>query len=75
MVFTVCVTSSELATALKGGLTKTLTAVERFGLINDAWATTLAGLTSLTDYLDLIELLRDETMSMCGLRSSLPATI
>ena len=52
--------NSEIATALKDGLTKTLTAVERFGLINDAWATTLAGLTSVTDYLDLIELLRDE---------------
>jgi len=52
--------SAELATALKGGLAKTLSAVERFGLMNDAWATTLAGPTSLTDYLDLIELLRDE---------------
>lgn len=52
--------STELATALKGGLYKVLSAVERFGLINDAWATTLGGITSLTDYLDLIELLRDE---------------
>jgi puromycin-sensitive aminopeptidase len=30
-----------------------LAATERFNLINDAWATTIAGLISLTDYLDL----------------------
>jgi puromycin-sensitive aminopeptidase len=53
--------SSELAAALKAGLQDRLSAVERFGLVNDAWATTLAGLTSLTDYLGLIELFRDET--------------
>lgn len=52
--------SAELAMALKSGLFKFLSSVERFGLINDAWATTLGGITSLTDYLDLIELLRDE---------------
>jgi len=34
--------------------------VERFNLVNDTWATTLAGLTALTDYLELIDLLRDE---------------
>jgi puromycin-sensitive aminopeptidase len=34
--------------------------VERFGLVNDTWAATLAGLTPLTEYLDLIDLLRDE---------------
>ena len=28
--------------------------------MNDTWAATLAGLTSLTDYLGLIDLLRDE---------------
>jgi len=52
--------SAELAESLKGDQRKTLSAVERFGLVNDAWATTLAGLTSLPDYLGLIELLRDE---------------
>ncbi|MBM2803998.1 MAG: putative aminopeptidase [Deltaproteobacteria bacterium] len=52
--------SAELATALKSALSKVLSAVERFSLVNDAWATTLGGITSLTDYLDLIELLRDE---------------
>jgi puromycin-sensitive aminopeptidase len=30
-----------------------LAVTERFNLINDAWATTVAGLTPLTDYLDL----------------------
>ena len=52
--------SVELATALKNGLNKILSPVERFSLINDAWATTLSGITSLVDYLDLIELLGDE---------------
>ncbi|MSP39941.1 MAG: M1 family peptidase [Deltaproteobacteria bacterium] len=52
--------SGELAAALKQGRREILTAVERFSLINDAWATTLAGLTSLTDYLELIELMGDE---------------
>jgi len=52
--------SAELTASLRSGLKKILPAVERFGLVNDAWATTLAGLTSLADYLDLIELLRDE---------------
>ena len=50
----------ELIDALKQGLHNNLSAVERFGLVNDSWAATLAGLTSLTDYLGLIELLRDE---------------
>jgi puromycin-sensitive aminopeptidase len=53
--------SSELAAALKEGLQDKLSAVERFSLVNDAWATTLGGLTSLTDYLGLIDLLRGET--------------
>jgi puromycin-sensitive aminopeptidase len=53
--------SSELMTAVKRELQSNLLAVERFNLANDTWATTLAGLTPLTDYLDLIDLLRDET--------------
>ena len=52
--------SAELATALKNGLSKILSPVERFSLANDAWATTLGGVTPMTDYLDLIELLGDE---------------
>ncbi|HEX4987218.1 MAG TPA: M1 family metallopeptidase, partial [Candidatus Binatia bacterium] len=53
--------SSELMTAVKRELQSNLLAVERFNLANDTWATTLAGLTSLTDYLNLIDLFRDET--------------
>jgi puromycin-sensitive aminopeptidase len=53
--------SRELLEALKQGLQANLSAVERFGLVNDAWAATLAGHTDLPDYLDLLELLRDET--------------
>ncbi|MGH7853563.1 MAG: M1 family metallopeptidase [Candidatus Binatia bacterium] len=52
--------SGELLEALKQGLQSCLSAVERFALVNDTWAATLAGLTSLTDYLGLIELLPDE---------------
>lgn len=53
--------SADLAAALEQRLQTHLAPVERFNLINDAWATTLAGITSLTDYLHLMELLRDET--------------
>ena len=52
--------SSELAESLQGGLPNILSAVERFSLVNDGWATTLAGLTSLPDYLGLVDLMRDE---------------
>lgn len=41
-----------LARLLKTGLDK-LAAVERFALINDAWAITVAGLMPITEYLDL----------------------
>jgi len=37
---------------LKAGVER-LAVTERFNLINDAWATTIAGLMPLTDYLDL----------------------
>ncbi|HEU4343354.1 MAG TPA: M1 family metallopeptidase, partial [Candidatus Binatia bacterium] len=53
--------SADLAAALEQGLHTRLAPVERFNLVNDTWATTLAGVTSLTDYLHLMELLRDET--------------
>jgi puromycin-sensitive aminopeptidase len=53
--------SADLLDALKQGLQTSLLPVERFNLVNDSWATTLAGLTSLIDYLNLAELLRDET--------------
>jgi puromycin-sensitive aminopeptidase len=51
---------ADLIDALKLGLQNRLSAVERFGLVNDSWAATLAGLTSLIDYMGLIELLHDE---------------
>jgi puromycin-sensitive aminopeptidase len=53
--------SPELMTALQQHLRTQLLPVERFGLLNDTWATTLAGLTSLADYLSLLEIMRDET--------------
>ena len=52
--------SAELGGALRAQMRAILSPVERFSLVNDAWATTLGGMTSLTDYLSLIELLRDE---------------
>jgi puromycin-sensitive aminopeptidase len=41
-----------LSRLLNAGIDQ-LAATERFNLINDAWATTVAGLMPLTDYLDL----------------------
>ena len=52
--------SGELLDALKVRWHEAMSAVERFSVVNDAWAATMAGLTSLTDYLDLIELVRDD---------------
>jgi puromycin-sensitive aminopeptidase len=37
-----------------------LAAIERFNLVNDAWAVTVAGLMPLTDYLELTARFRDE---------------
>jgi len=53
--------SPELLEALRHGLTNHLSAVERFSLVNDAWAATLAGIVTLTDFLDLIDLFAGET--------------
>lgn len=39
----------------------TLSAVERFNLVNDTWAATLAGLSPMVSYLDLLQLFREET--------------
>ncbi|MDH3445148.1 MAG: ERAP1-like C-terminal domain-containing protein, partial [Deltaproteobacteria bacterium] len=52
--------SADLIGALKQGLQTHLSAVERFGLVSDSWAATLAGLTPLADYIALLELFRDE---------------
>jgi puromycin-sensitive aminopeptidase len=37
-----------------------LASIERFNLLNDAWATAVAGLVGVTDYLDLTARFRDE---------------
>lgn len=52
--------SGALLESLKAALATRLSAVERFGLINDMWAAAQAGLASLTDYLELIALLSAE---------------
>jgi puromycin-sensitive aminopeptidase len=51
----------ELLPRLTANLQENLSAVERFNLVNDTWATVLAGLTPVTTYLDLLQLFRDET--------------
>ena len=53
--------SPDLMAALQQNLRHQLLPVERFGLLNDTWATTLAGLTSLPEYLSLLDTMRDET--------------
>jgi puromycin-sensitive aminopeptidase len=53
--------SPDLMSGIKQGLQTNLLPVERFNLVNDTWAMALAGFTSLSDYLSLIDLLRDET--------------
>src|SRR5260221_5352367 len=49
----------DLLEALVGRI-ETLEPIERFNLVTDAWAATLAGLMSVTDYLDLTARFRDE---------------
>ena len=49
----------ELLAALLGSL-DALEAIERFNLVNDAWAAVLAGLTPLTEYLDLTKSFKGE---------------
>lgn len=50
--YRVCYEPDLLDRLLDGSLDR-LAVTERFNLINDAWATTVAGLMPLTDYLDL----------------------
>ncbi len=50
--YRVCYETELLDRLLKAGIDR-LAVTERFNLINDAWAATLAGHISLTDYLDL----------------------
>lgn len=51
----------ELLNRLTANLHETLSAVERFNLVNDTWAAAQAGLVPMTTYLDLVRLFRDET--------------
>jgi puromycin-sensitive aminopeptidase len=50
----------ELLQRLLRRLPDGLAAIERFNLVNDSWAATLAGLTSVADYLDLTTHFRGE---------------
>ena len=43
----------DLLKRVVGSLPDGLAAIERFNLVNDAWASTIAGMMSMTDYLDL----------------------
>ncbi|MBI3248990.1 MAG: M1 family metallopeptidase [Deltaproteobacteria bacterium] len=53
--------TEELLDRLTAKLYDTLSAVERFNLVNDTWAAAQAGLAPMTTYLDLLRLFRDET--------------
>lgn len=53
--------SSDLLKRLIVNIQDKLSAIERFNLISDTWAASLAGLTPLTDYMDLLLLFEDET--------------
>jgi len=52
--------SADLLQALTGNLGE-LSAIERFGLVSDTWAATVAGLTPLADFANLARLFRNET--------------
>ena len=52
--------SADLLTRLQRAGLHALAAVERFNLLNDTWAATIAGMVSPGDYLDLTEHFRDE---------------
>ena len=53
--------SSDMLNQLTGNIQARLSAIERFNLISDTWATAQAGLTPLTAYLDLLTLFQEET--------------
>jgi puromycin-sensitive aminopeptidase len=52
--------SAELLTKLLEQGTERLAPIERFNLVNDCWASVLAGLMPLTEYLDFTARFRDE---------------
>jgi puromycin-sensitive aminopeptidase len=51
----------DLLAPLTRNMYEELTAIERFGLLNDAWAAVQAGYESLGQYLELTRLFREET--------------
>jgi puromycin-sensitive aminopeptidase len=53
--------ASPLLERLVRGLSEVMAPIERFNLINDAWAATLAGIASVSEYLELFALFRGET--------------
>ncbi|MHB8573821.1 MAG: M1 family metallopeptidase [Dehalococcoidia bacterium] len=53
--------SPELLRRISGDVLSSLSAIERFNLVNDAWASVQAGYTPLTDFLDFTALFREET--------------
>lgn len=53
--------SPELAAKLTSNVSENLTAIERFNLVNDAWACVQAGLQTAEEYLEIVELFSSET--------------
>jgi puromycin-sensitive aminopeptidase len=53
--------TADLLKRLTANPYENLSAAERFTLVNDTWAAAIAGLTPITEYLDLIQLFREET--------------
>jgi puromycin-sensitive aminopeptidase len=53
--------STELLRKLTANLHENLSAIERFNLVSDTWASVVAGNSPLTDFLDLARLFADET--------------
>jgi puromycin-sensitive aminopeptidase len=53
--------SPELLSKLTANLTQVLQPIERFGLVSDTWASTVAGHTPLNEYLKMVALFKDET--------------
>ena len=53
--------STELLRKLTANVQENLSAIERFGLVSDTWASAVAGLSPLSDFLDLARLFTDET--------------
>jgi puromycin-sensitive aminopeptidase len=53
--------SPGLTAKLVGDVQNNLSAIERFNLVNDAWACVLAGLSTAEQFLDSVELFTDET--------------